>query len=125
MSNLKATSTFSSLVVAFVAVIGLAGGAVWYVAAQTHKVEIQAVRLDSLAAKADQIPVIWNAMVDLDRRVSGLEGQVTFLVEEAELNKQWREDNQDFIELIREFLDTHGDAIAESEASSSVSEHGG
>ena len=56
MTDQRLSSTsIASLVVAFVAVVGLTGTAVHYVAAQTGEVKLQQVRVESVASQVQSI----------------------------------------------------------------------
>ena len=87
-------TSIASLVVAFVAVIGLTGTAVHYVAAQTGEVKLQGARLESVAAQAGQIPFIWEEVQE--------QGEEIHLIRESMVTKEQLEKFQmQLLEKIR------------------------
>lgn len=86
-------STVTQLVLAGVAVVGLSGTAVHYVAAQTGKVEVQAAELKSVSA---QIPFIWNAVQLQGAKLDSLEKEIVAAERRAEERDK---------ELLKQLLD--------------------
>ena len=70
MSGRNSVATIAQVVIAVVALVGVAGGAVHYVGAQTGKVQLQGAKLESVTK---EIFSISNTLQSHDKRLASLE----------------------------------------------------
>ena len=102
MSGQQTVSTATQLVLAFVAVIGLSGAAVHYVAAQTGRVELQAAKLESVSA---QIPFIWNAVQLQGERLATVEDELAAVkasvAQNASLLEEAKKRDEEMLDLLK------------------------